>query len=99
MNAENLAANVWDDPERSAECQKYYEVLVDTLNSTAGADGTQDALCLFEALSILIGQLLANNDDTQARGFLEFISQRAMSHRPGFREAGTGARHFVEDLN
>lgn len=99
MTPSDLAKNIWDDPEREKHCTRLFEAISAALQSVTLADGTQDALCVYEAIAIQIGQLTAGLDKSTADSTMGFIIGRVDDYRPEFIEAGKGARHFIEDLN
>jgi hypothetical protein len=94
-----LASNIWKDAQREEHCTKLFEAVSAGLQSVTLQDGTQDALCVYEAIAIQMGQLLAGIEKNEADGIMGFVILRAEAYREEFREAGKGAKHFVEDLN
>jgi hypothetical protein len=99
LNVADLARNLENDPARFREAVRYYEALVGVMNVTTGDDGTQDALCVYEAIALLLGQLTAGVEPDAARGVRTYVYERAQTLRDHFVESGNGAKHFIEDLN
>ncbi len=91
----NLASGVVNDPARFAECKRYYEAVIRTLNETH-TDGEQDAIALFEAFAMCLGQITGNLSDSERRGILAYIAARADAHAPIYAAAGKAAHHFEE---
>lgn len=92
---EHLANGVIGDLARMAECQRYYAALLKTLNTTHH-DGEQDAFALFEALSMVLGQILGNHPANIQGGILTYIRDRAIHHADVFKAAGKAAPYIVE---
>ena len=94
-NVDNLAAGVIKDPARFADCVSYYEALITTLNATL-RDGEQDALALFEAIAMMLGQMTGNLSRDELEGLLVYITERAAFYAEAFASAGKAAQ-FIED--
>lgn len=99
MDVADLAGNIENDPARLREAVRYYEAMVATMNATHRPDGTQDALCVYEAIALLLAQLTAGIDDAAAVGARTYVYERSDTLRAFFAESGKGAKHFIEDLN
>ncbi|MGB3044166.1 MAG: hypothetical protein WBB98_13365 [Xanthobacteraceae bacterium] len=93
----DLAQNLYRDPVRAAEAERLYRALHGAL-SAVHTEGEQDALAIWEALSLMIAQLTAGLPDNVTDGVLAYIEQRVRHHRPEFASVGCAARHRVEGL-
>lgn len=86
-----------DSPERQAEWKMHHKAIIEALNNSH-INGTQDALCVFEALAHTIAQLTANLTPVDRAGIRHFISTRADILAPVYQEAGMGAENrMVEE--
>lgn len=99
MTAGKLAGGIWSDKQRAAECTRYYKMIIDALNATHDANNQQDALALFEALAMVIGQLTGSMAVAEAIGVRTFISDRAIDHGHEFAMAGKSARYFIDGVH
>lgn len=93
----DLAKNLYRDPVRTAEAERLYRALHGALSATH-SEGEQDALAVWEALALMIGQLTAGLPDSVAEGVLAYIEQRVRHHRPDFASVGCVAERRIEGL-
>lgn len=91
----NLAAGL-AEPARTAEVAKHHAALLRAMNSSVDAKGEQDALCAFEAIAILLGQMTGGAQAESRPGILSYITHRALFHAARSDEAGEAARFEVE---
>ena len=89
----NLAAGL-AEPRRAAEVVRHHAALLSAMNASCDANGEQDALCAFEAIAILLGQMLGGASPSRRPGVLSFITHRALFHAGATEQTG-GAAHFL----
>lgn len=89
----NLAAGL-KEPARARDVRRYHEALLKTMNRTTDPDGSQDALAVCEAISLLIGQIIGGSGIGQ--GMIQYIAYRASQHAEDARRSGIAAMHMVE---
>lgn len=89
-----LALAIESDPVRSAEAIQHYEALLAAMNASH-VGGEQDALCVFEAVAMLTGQMIANLDKAGRQGAMAYIVDRAHHYAPAFLQAAAAAPHLV----
>lgn len=85
-------AEVFEDPARLEEMARYHKAMLDALNATH-TNGEQDAVCVFEAVSHLLAQLIAVMPPDGRHGTLKYIAARAEVLHADYLAAGKAAEH------
>lgn len=91
--AKELAREIEGSPARLAEVKRHYEAIIGALNESH-VDGEQDALCVFEAVSLATAQLIANFPDDARVGVVNYILARTLDLADVFDGCGKGAAVF-----
>ena len=86
----NLAAGL-AEPSRAAEVVRHHAALLKAMNNSVDANGEQDALCAFEAVAILLGQMLGGAPSDGRPGILSYVTHRALFHAAYLAQAGAAA--------
>ena len=65
--------------------------LLKAMNGSVDAKGEQDALCAFEAVAILLGQMLGGAPADGRPGILSYVTHRALFHAAYVAQVGAAA--------
>lgn len=90
------------EPARLQEINRHHRALLAALNQSytppaaPGGRGTQDALTVFEAIAMLLGQMIGNSNADEAHGTLEYLRRRALRYAPAAVAEGVAADHAYE---
>lgn len=83
------------EPRCAAEVARHHAALLSAMNSSVDANGEQDALSSFEAIAILLGQMIGGAPSSSRPGILSFITHRALFHAAAAEHTGGAARFQV----
>jgi hypothetical protein len=89
-----LAAGL-NEPARFAETRRHFEAVNAALNRSH-VNGQQDALCVFEAMAMMLGQLTGALSQRERDEFLGYVVVRANEHAKVFRAASKAAAHLFD---
>ena len=90
----NLAAGL-AEPARAAEVTRHYAALLSAMNGSVDARGEQDGLCAFEAVAILLGQMIGGGPERGRPGILSYVTHRALYHANEAEQVGGAARFEI----